>query len=54
MRILVRYFRPMVYGNYLTLPFEDIDGESMLVIELKKRIFLKQRIEMKYQKLSIR
>ena len=54
MRLLVRYFRPMVYGNYTTLIFEDIDPEKTYVSQLKRKIFIKMRVEPKFQKLTIR
>ena len=54
MRLLVRYFRPMVYGNYTTLIFDDINTEKTYVSQLKRKIFIKMRIEPKYQKLTLR
>jgi len=54
MKLLVRYFRPMVYGNYTTLIFDNIDPEKTFVSQLKRKIFIKMRIEPKYQKLSMR
>ena len=54
MRLLVRYFRPMVYGNYTTLIFDDIDTEKTYVYQLKRKIFIKMRVEPKYQRLTMR
>ena len=54
MRLLVRYFRPMVYGNYTTLIFDDIDPEKTFVSTLKRKIYIKMRIDTKYQKLTMR
>ena len=54
MRLLVRYFRPMVYGNYTTLSFDNIDPEKTFVSQLKRKIFIKMRIEPKFQKLTYR
>ena len=31
MKLLVRYFRPMVYGNYTTIVFDNIDTEKTYV-----------------------
>lgn len=38
MRLYVRYFRPMVYGNYTTLEFDNIDPEKTYVSLLKRKI----------------
>lgn len=54
MRLLVRHFRPMAYGNYTTLVFNDIDPKMTLVSQLKNKIFIKMRIKQKYQKLMFR
>jgi len=43
----------MVFGNYTTLTFDDVPEES-LVSELKRRIYMRMRIEERYQKLSVR
>ena len=32
MRITIRYFRPMVYGNFTTVGFEDINPDQMQII----------------------
>ena len=50
----MRYFRPMVYGNYTTLVFDDIDPEKTYVSQLKRKIFIKMRVDPKFQKLTIR
>lgn len=47
MKIFIRYFRNFVFGNYATLAF-DIDSEC-LVIDLKKLIFSRLRVECKHQ-----
>lgn len=52
MRLQVRYFRPMVYGNYTTLIFDNINPQDMTVAHLKREIFKKMRIEPRFQKLS--
>ena len=44
----------MVYGNFTTLVFDDIDPEKIFVSQLKRKIFIKMRIEPKFQKLTIR
>lgn len=44
----------MVYGNFTTLSFEDINSEEMLVIHLKKRIYMRLKLETKDQRLSVR
>lgn len=43
----------MVFGNYTTLTFDDVPEESQ-VSELKRRIYMRMRIEERYQKLSVR
>jgi hypothetical protein len=45
MRINIRYFKPMVYGNFTTLTFDDVNPEEMLVVNLKRKIFMKLRLE---------
>ena len=52
MKIYIRYFRNFVFGNYATLAF-DIDSEC-LVLDLKKMIFARIRVEVKYQQLSMK
>jgi len=54
MRLLIRYFRPRVYGNYTTITFDNIDPEKTYVSQLKRKIFIKMKIDPKFQKLSIR
>ena len=54
MRIYIRYFRPMVFGNYTTLIFDDVNPEEVLVMELKRKIFLRMRVEARHQKLLVR
>ena len=44
----------MVYGNYTTLAFDNIDPEKTYVSQLKRKIFIKMRVEPKFQKLTIR
>lgn len=44
----------MVYGNYTTLIFDDIDTEKTYVSELKRKIQIKMRVEIKFQKLTLR
>ncbi len=44
----------MVYGNYTTLSFDNIDPEKTYVSQLKRKIFIKMRIEPKFQKLTYR
>ena len=43
----MRYFRPMVYGNYTTLSFDNIDPEKTFVSFLKRKIQMKIRVETK-------
>ena len=45
MRLQVRYFRPMAYGNFTTLVFSDINSEETYVSQLKRKIFIRMRIE---------
>jgi hypothetical protein len=52
MKIYIRYFRNFVFGNYATLAF-DIDPES-LVADLKKLIFSRIRVEVKFQQLQVK
>jgi len=54
MRINIRYFRPMVYGNFTTLSFDDINPEEMLVIHLKRKIYMRLKLEPKDQRLCVR
>ena len=35
----------MVYGNFTTLTFDDVNPEEMLVVNLKRKIFMKLRLE---------
>ncbi len=44
----------MVYGDYTTLSFDNIDPEKTYVSQLKRKIFIKMRIEPKFQKLTVR
>ena len=44
----------MVYGNYTTLIFDNIDPEKTFISQLKRKIFIKMRIEPKFQKLTTR
>ena len=48
MRINIRYFKPMVYGNFTTLTFDDVNPEELLVVNLKRKIFMKLRLEPQY------
>ena len=54
MRLQIRYFRPMVYGNYTTFTFDDINFEETFVSQLKRKIFIRMRIEPKHQKITVR
>ena len=54
MRLHVRYFRPKVYGNYTTLVFDDINFEETYISQLKRKIFIRMRIEPRYQKITVR
>ncbi len=54
MRVNIRYFKPMVYGNFTTLTFDDVNPEEMLVVNLKRKIFMKLRLEPQNQRLSVR
>ena len=54
MRLQIRYFRPMVYGNYTTFTFDDINFEETYVSQLKRKIFIRMRIEPKHQKITVR
>lgn len=54
MRVFVRYFRPMVYGNYTTLLFDNIDADKTYVSLLKRKIQMKLRVEPRDQKLTVR
>ena len=42
----------MVYGNYTTLVFDEIEPEEMTFAQIKRKIFIKMRIEPRFQKLS--
>lgn len=44
----------MVYGNFTTLTFDDVNPEEMLVVNLKRKIFMKLRLEPQNQRLSVR
>jgi len=44
----------MVYGNYTTLVFDDINPAEQNVGHLKRKIFIKMRIEPRFQKLSVK
>lgn len=44
----------MVYGNFTTLTFDDINTEEMLVIHLKRKIYMRLKLEAKDQRLSVR
>ena len=44
----------MVYGNYTTLVFDEVHPEETTVAQLKRKIFIKMRIEPRFQKLSTR
>ena len=52
MKIFIRYFRNFVFGNYSTLSF-DVDPEC-LVIDMKKMIFARIRVEIKHQQLQLK
>lgn len=52
MKIYIRYYRNFVFGNYATQGFE-IDPDS-LVVDLKKMIFARIRVDPKYQTLRIK
>ena len=54
MKLLVRYFRPQVYGNYTPLVFDNIDPGKTFVSQLKRKIFIKMSVKPKHQKLTIR
>ena len=47
MRINIRLFRPMAYGNFTTVTFTDISAEDTLVCQLKRKINLRLRLETK-------
>ena len=44
----------MVYGNFTTLFFDDINADEMLVIHLKRKIYMRLKVETKDQRLSVR
>ena len=52
MKIYIRYFRNFAFGNYATLNF-DVDSEC-LVLDLKKQIFARLRVEVKHQQLCLK
>jgi hypothetical protein len=52
MKIFIRYFRNFVFGNYATLAF-DVDSEC-LVLDLKKLIFSRLRVECRHQQLCLK
>ena len=54
MRISIRYFRPNATGNFTTINLEDIVLEETSVLQLKRKIFIKLKLEAQNQKLSIR
>lgn len=37
----------MVYGNFTTLTFDDVNTEEMLVIHLKRKIYMRLKLEAK-------
>jgi hypothetical protein len=47
MRINVRYFRPMVYGNFTTITFDEVNCDEVIVSHLKRKIYLRLKIEPK-------
>lgn len=51
MKIYIKYYRQFTFTNYSTIAF-DIDPEC-LVIDLKKMIFARLRVEIKVQILKI-
>ena len=38
MRVIVKYFKPMVFGNQMTLSFNDIDPDNTSVWQLKRKV----------------
>ena len=53
MKLTIKYFRPMAYGNFTTLHFEEIYPEDTLIAQIKRLIFKRLHIEPKDQKLSV-
>jgi hypothetical protein len=45
MRISIRYFRPMATGNFTTITFDDVNHDKNTVIQLKRKIFAKLKLE---------
>jgi hypothetical protein len=35
----------MVYGNFTTITFDDVNVEELLVANLKRKIFMRVRVE---------
>jgi hypothetical protein len=52
MKLYIRYFRNFVFGNYATQGFE-ISPDS-LVIDFKRMIYARIRVEPKYQILRVK
>lgn len=44
----------MVYGNFTTISFDDVNTEEILVIALKRKIFMRLKLQPKDQRLSVR
>ena len=54
MYLIVRYYRPMVFGSYMTLTFNDIDIEETTVWQLKRKVSVRIRTQPHDQKMTIR
>ena len=54
MRLLIRYFRPQIYGDFTTLKFENVDPSSTHVLQLKHKVFIKARVQPRSQRLLVR
>lgn len=52
MKLYIRYYRNFVFGNYATQGFE-VNPDS-LVIDLKRMIFARIRVEPKFQILRVK
>ena len=54
MHLVVRYYRPMVFGNHMTLAFNDIVIEETSVWQLKRKVSIRIRTRPHDQKMTIR
>ena len=53
MRVIVKYFKPMVFGNQMTLSFNDIDPDNTSVWQLKRKVSDRLETRPNNQKMTI-